>query len=943
MSLNCIDFTEFPIDMDALNATLGGMCIFSDFLVDVDEKARAFWQPSELVMSTDANVQDLQQKRTFLLTLLSATPEGMIDDRLKLQAELAQLEAQLFAPKPVESEPKQPKSRLKQVNKADRDDARRFFGHEFMCIACKATHHDQQTPEDRFKSCVLYKKAFCLNCGSKTLSTLTNGQKKGNGKHIANDTSQEAEACIRTWVNEAQKVWKIRRAGALLAERGLIPNFDELYKQLKDANELDSIRTKTKRTPRLVRAPKVDRTALVDDVAATVEELAKESKAAALKAIDAELALLDDAEYRDKAGISYQHVGAIKKIIRKDFVAVTMGHLASSILQKETAEERIALRVAAFKKSLPEVVEMESSEKIKITTALLDTFVREQVSANAELKHKAVLKAVKKHFFEPAKSFDLKRRVKQIMKDCKKKKASRPGLIKLLTAAMEENRKLKFEQALEAARQKYSDVDRDLVTEVFAELHKEQVAVKPPRTLHKKTVQFAETEKEAPQPKRRKQPESTAVEPSPKRQKKTTKGPVEEATVIELVDTAVPPKRQKKEPEAVVSDLPTMAYLSGDSGAGAAASLKILSWPKLAKFFASVHPSLATVTQDYTVTKKALISKFTACFWEDKGQPAAWRKVSRTGPKPEAQWPACAATLLSKLAKPVRDKSPVRKNSLPAVKAPAAKPQKTARHGMIDIMYQLEKMIEIDLMKDRQTGKTGRTAFLQVKAAVYNGLYDENPIEWQRKLESLCISKNATTAFGLEKVKQRLASLLQTSNATRATLIESLHVEEPSKPVEEVPVQPAPKQTCEWFCDTHTHNWIDGCKGCDKGHMIWHMRNEDIRDDGCSLCGPKIRQRKEEEAKKRKQAGIEKRKKTIAEKKLAAKPVESLPVEEESSESSSSEPVDFEEVNLASSKSSSEIEEQSHDCSVDLVERPNEMAEPTDVVLDKQFERDSKN
>jgi len=900
-------------------------------------------------MSTDANVQDLQQKRTFLLTLLSATPEGMIDDRLKLQAELAQLEAQLFAPKPVESEPKQPKSRPKQVNKADRDDARRFFGHEFMCIACKATHHDQQTPEDRFTGCVLYKKAFCLNCGSKTLSTLTNGQKKGNGKHIANDTSQEAEACIRTWVNEAQKVWKIRRAGALLAEKGLIPNFDELYKQLKDANELDSIRTKTKRTPRLVRAPKVDRTALVDDVAATVEELAKESKAAALKAIDAELALLDDAEYRDKAGIPYQHVGAIKKIVYKDFVAVTMGHLPSSILQKETAEERIALRVAAFKKSLPEVVEVESSEKIKITPTLLDTFVREQVSANAELKHKAVLKAVKKHFFEPAKSFDLKRRVKQIMKDCKKKKASRNGLVKLLTAALEADPKFKFTQALEAARQKYSDVDNELVAAVYSEVRQEKTVTKPPRTLHKKTVQFSETEKEAPQPKRRKQPESTAVEPSPKRQKKTTKGPIEEATVIEPVDMAVvPPKRQKKEthqePEADVSDLPTMAYFSNVSGVGAAVSLKFLSWPKLAKFFASVHSSLATVTQDYILSKKALVSKFVACFWEHKKQKAVWRKVSSTGPKPEAQWPASAATFLSKLAKPLRDKSPVRKNPLPAVKAPIAKPQKTVRHGMIDIMYQLEKMIEIDFMKDRQTGKTGRTAFLQVKTAVYDGLYDENPIEWQRKLESLCISKNETTAFGLEKLKQRLTSLLQTPNATRATLIESLRAEEPSKPVEEVPVQPAPKQICEWHCDIHTYNWIDGCKGCDKGHTIWHMRNEDIRDayDTCSLCGPKKRRQKEEEAKKRKQAGIEKRKKTLAEKKLAAKPVESLPVQEESSESSSSEPADFEEVNLASEKSSSEIEEHSHDCSVDLAERPNEMAESTDVVLDRQFERDSK-
>jgi len=31
MSLNCIDFTEFPIDMDALNVTLGGMCIFLIF------------------------------------------------------------------------------------------------------------------------------------------------------------------------------------------------------------------------------------------------------------------------------------------------------------------------------------------------------------------------------------------------------------------------------------------------------------------------------------------------------------------------------------------------------------------------------------------------------------------------------------------------------------------------------------------------------------------------------------------------------------------------------------------------------------------------------------------------------------------------------------------------------------------------------------------------
>jgi len=186
---------------------------------------------------------------------------------------------------------------------------------------------------------------------------------------------------------------------------------------------------------------------------------------------------------------------------------------------------------------------------------------------------------------------------------------------------------------------------------------------------------------------------------------------------------------------------------------------------------------------------------------------------------------------------------------------------------MIDIMYQLEKMIEIDFMKDRQTGKTGRTAFLQVKTAVYDGLYDENPIEWQRKLESLCISKNETTAFGLDKVKQRLTSLLQTSNATRVTLIESLRVEEPSK-----------------------------------------------------------------------QVGIEKRKKTLTENKAPVflpKPIETLPVEDESSESSN-ELSHFEAVNLGSQESSSEIEK-AHECSVDLVERHDEMADNTETMLDKQF------
>ena len=73
-------------------------------------------------------------------------------------------------------------------------------------------------------------------------------------------------------------------------------------------------------------------------------------------------------------------------------------------------------------------------------------------------------------------------------------------------------------------------------------------------------------------------------------------------------------------------------------------------------------------------------------------------------------------------------------------------------------------------------------------------------------------------------------------------------------------------------CEQHD-TWQDTCHVCKLDHMNYHIRNEDLYDnfDLCPLCGPNIRERKWKEAQQRKRDGIEKRKKTLAAKKLLSK------------------------------------------------------------------------
>lgn len=60
--------------------------------------------------------------------------------------------------------------------------------------------------------------------------------------------------------------------------------------------------------------------------------------------------------------------------------------------------------------------------------------------------------------------------------------------------------------------------------------------------------------------------------------------------------------------------------------------------------------------------------------------------------------------------------------------------------------------------------------------------------------------------------------------------------------------------------------WVDDCKICQYDHTDYHMQNEDLCDahEICPLCGPRLRERKRQEAEQRKREGIEKRKKTMA-------------------------------------------------------------------------------
>ena len=73
-------------------------------------------------------------------------------------------------------------------------------------------------------------------------------------------------------------------------------------------------------------------------------------------------------------------------------------------------------------------------------------------------------------------------------------------------------------------------------------------------------------------------------------------------------------------------------------------------------------------------------------------------------------------------------------------------------------------------------------------------------------------------------------------------------------------------------CDKHK-SYEEGCKlGCDEcryDHINYHMRNEDLYDLYCPLCTPVREAAKQKEAERRKREGIEKRKRTMAAKKLA--------------------------------------------------------------------------
>lgn len=74
----------------------------------------------------------------------------------------------------------------------------------------------------------------------------------------------------------------------------------------------------------------------------------------------------------------------------------------------------------------------------------------------------------------------------------------------------------------------------------------------------------------------------------------------------------------------------------------------------------------------------------------------------------------------------------------------------------------------------------------------------------------------------------------------------------------------------DWIntCVQHS-SWDLSCDDCYPSHMAWHCVNEDLRSDFCFTCTKAAKQRKAEEALKRKKAGIEKRRKTMAAKRAA--------------------------------------------------------------------------
>lgn len=71
------------------------------------------------------------------------------------------------------------------------------------------------------------------------------------------------------------------------------------------------------------------------------------------------------------------------------------------------------------------------------------------------------------------------------------------------------------------------------------------------------------------------------------------------------------------------------------------------------------------------------------------------------------------------------------------------------------------------------------------------------------------------------------------------------------------------------------HKWCDWgddeikCADCRDDHMLWHCRNEDLRDC-CSRCRRRREKEKEEQIRLNRQAGIEKRRKTLTAKKARA-------------------------------------------------------------------------